>query len=436
VQRLTARSNVALADLLAYLGEVGARGIHRTRACASLYTYCIYELRMSEDAAFRRSKAARLVREYPELRDAVAKGEIHLTGVLMIGPHLGGERHAELVRRARFRSKRELLRLVAELEPRPEVPTLVEPIGPERAGAATHRAYVEALAGSVRQLPPGRRPEDWMEGAAEDSGDVATNGRQLDTPEPERPLRYRVQFTASQEFVDLLNEACDLMGHESPRPSVPDVQLLAMRALLKQLRARKRAATDRPRSVSPVSEPESDKAKVEHNATAPARESSPTDIAPAGFSPVAAGTAPAASRYVSAAVRRAVWDRDSARCAYCDDRGERCRETSCLEIHHRLAHALRGPMTVDNLELRCRAHNMLAAEQDFGREHMDWMRGASDGAAPARENSSELTWFRRFAAARPASGLATLRRRWAMLSADRSARRTGCRLSYLPALAT
>ena len=69
VRRLTARSNVALADLLAHLGEVEHRGIHRIRACASLYTYCIYELRMSEDAAFRRAKAARLVRQYPELRD-------------------------------------------------------------------------------------------------------------------------------------------------------------------------------------------------------------------------------------------------------------------------------------------------------------------------------------------------------------------------------
>src|SRR5215510_8566502 len=161
VQRLTARSNVALADFLAHLGEVERRGIHRTRACASLYTYCIYELRMSEDAAFRRSKAARLVREYPELRDAIAKGEIHLTGVLIIGSHLGGERHAEILRRARFRSKRELLRLIAEIDPKPEVPALVEPIGPAAAGAATYRAFVEALAGPVRELSPGSRPDDW-----------------------------------------------------------------------------------------------------------------------------------------------------------------------------------------------------------------------------------------------------------------------------------
>lgn len=86
VQRLTSHSNVTLAALLAHLGEVEARGLHRTRACASLYTYCIYELRMSEDAAYRRSKAARLVREYPELREIIAKGEIHLTGLLMIPP--------------------------------------------------------------------------------------------------------------------------------------------------------------------------------------------------------------------------------------------------------------------------------------------------------------------------------------------------------------
>jgi 5-methylcytosine-specific restriction endonuclease McrA len=342
---------------------------------------------MSEDAAYRRSKAARLVREYPELRDAVAKGEIHVTGVLMIGPHLGGERHAEVLRRARFRSKRELLRLVAQLDPRPEVPTLVEPIGPERAGVATHRAQVEALAGPVRELQLGRRPEDWMDGDVEDSVDVGTSGDQPDTPEPDRPLRYRVQFTASQEFVDLLNEACDLLSHESPRPSVPDVQLRAMRALVKQLRARKRAATDRPRSVLPGRDRKSDVAKAEQNATAPARVPSTAKAAPARSLPVANSAATPASRHVPAAVRRAVWDRDRARCAYIDDRDERCRETSSLEIHHRHAHSLGGLATLGNLELRCRAHNTLAAEQDFGREQMDWMRGVSK-AAPARVDES------------------------------------------------
>src|SRR5687767_5079389 len=94
-RRLVGRSNQLLASLLAHLGEVEARGIHRTRACASLYAYCIYELRFSEDEAFRRVTAARLVRRFPKLLDAVASGELHLTGLLMLGPLLTADNLVE-----------------------------------------------------------------------------------------------------------------------------------------------------------------------------------------------------------------------------------------------------------------------------------------------------------------------------------------------------
>src|SRR5687768_18434997 len=87
-RQLVGRSNQLLATLLAHLAEVEARGLHRTRACASLYTYCIYELRMSEDAAYRRVGAARLVKRFPQLLGAIERGELHLTGVLQLGPHL------------------------------------------------------------------------------------------------------------------------------------------------------------------------------------------------------------------------------------------------------------------------------------------------------------------------------------------------------------
>src|SRR5262245_13827966 len=92
-RRLVGKSNQLLAELLRHLAEIEVRGAHRSRRCASLYTYCIYELRFSEDAAARRSAAARFVREFPPLLDAVAAGEMHLTGLLMIGPHLTPENH-------------------------------------------------------------------------------------------------------------------------------------------------------------------------------------------------------------------------------------------------------------------------------------------------------------------------------------------------------
>jgi hypothetical protein len=37
-----------------------------------------------------------------------------------------------------------------------------------------------------------------------------------------------------------------------------------------------------------------------------------------------------------------------------------------------------GEHTESNLTLRCRAHNALAAEKDFGRDFIEWARGSND----------------------------------------------------------
>ena len=63
------------------------------------------------------------------------------------------------------------------------------------------------------------------------------------------------------------------------------------------------------------------------------------------------------------------------------------RETGSLQLHHREAPAMGGPDSLDNLELRCPPHNLLAAEQDFGRSHMDRRRGKAPPSLAARERS-------------------------------------------------
>src|SRR5262249_2855947 len=72
-----------------------------------------------------------------------------------------------------------------------------------------------------------------------------------------------------------------------------------------------------------------------------------------------------ASRHVPAAVRREVWARDCGRCRFEGPAG-RCAETGLLEFHHLVPYARGGPTTVENLELRCAAHNRYEAEQCFG----------------------------------------------------------------------
>ena len=70
-------------------------------------------------------------------------------------------------------------------------------------------------------------------------------------------------------------------------------------------------------------------------------------------------------RATSPPLSAAVWQRDGGRCAFIGSRG-RCCATAFLEFHHLKPFALGGESTVDNIELRCRAHNQREAELFFG----------------------------------------------------------------------
>jgi 5-methylcytosine-specific restriction endonuclease McrA len=64
-------------------------------------------------------------------------------------------------------------------------------------------------------------------------------------------------------------------------------------------------------------------------------------------------------------VRRAVWARDGGRCKF-EGAAGRCSETGRLEFHHVVPYAEGGATSVENLALRCAAHNRYEAEEWFG----------------------------------------------------------------------
>jgi hypothetical protein len=414
---LVGRSNQLLGALLAYLGEVETRGIHRTRACSSLYTYCIYELRFSEDEAFRRVAAARLIRRFPALLDAVATGELHLTGLLMLGPHLTEGNLSEVLLRAKHRTKKEIARLVRQLDPLPEVPPRIEPLGPAPARlvpkAPTWDEFVRSMC-PVRDLAPGERPRDWLgntnDGEAEGrdgfeladkeavraSADACAHTPPAETPsleppprasarEPLSPERYKVQFTAGEEYVKLIEEARALLSHSAPRATLDEIQLRAMRALVTELKRDKHAITARPRkprsaTPHPAEPTHSSRVTTEADTHTPQSAPAPHPAShPATEPPQSESAHPRRrGRHVPAAVRRTVFVRDEARCTYMDNSGRRCAETRRLELHHLKAFAQGGEQTESNLTLRCRAHNALAAEEDFGREVMELARSPGE----------------------------------------------------------
>jgi 5-methylcytosine-specific restriction endonuclease McrA len=87
--------------------------------------------------------------------------------------------------------------------------------------------------------------------------------------------------------------------------------------------------------------------------------------------PRAARASDATGRYIPAAIRDAVWRRDDGCCAFVSSEGRRCGSTHQLEIHHLIPFARGGADTVENLALRCKAHNLHEARRDFGDEHVE-----------------------------------------------------------------
>jgi len=394
-RRLVGRSNQLLAELLAHLAEVETRGIHRARACSSLYTYCIYELRLSEDEAFRRVAAARLVRRFPALIDAVASGELHLTGLLMLGPHLTEANLVEVLARAKHRTKRELSQLVRILDPLPAVPARIEPLGPAPARVITATPSWETIvraARPVRELPPGERPRDWVPAANELGRDPSETTQEpapdaelrdaspvqasLPAParvgstvsEPLQPVQYKVQFTATEEYVRLVEEAKALLSHAVPGLTLEELQLRAMRSLVSELNKRKYAAQNGSPGRGSAHRPAESQARVLEGGSRPLR---PRDQVAEKTNPRQRG------RHIPAHIRRTVFERDGARCTFVDDTQTRCAETHRLEFHHLKPFAAGGEHAAHNLTLRCAAHNTLAAEEDFGRELIEARKDSS-----------------------------------------------------------
>ena len=77
--------------------------------------------------------------------------------------------------------------------------------------------------------------------------------------------------------------------------------------------------------------------------------------------PRAGRTSALDSRAIPADVRRAVWERDGGRCAFVGRTGHRCEERAFLEYRHLTPWVVGGVATVENVALRCHAHNQYEA---------------------------------------------------------------------------
>src|SRR5687768_7665548 len=123
---LAAGERGASAQLVAHLAALRLRpSLYAAQGYGSLFAYCRHALGLSEDAAANRIHAARACLRFPVILDGLASGELSLSAVRMLRPHLTTENHEHVLGRARNARRADIERLVAELAPRPDVPSSV-----------------------------------------------------------------------------------------------------------------------------------------------------------------------------------------------------------------------------------------------------------------------------------------------------------------------
>jgi 5-methylcytosine-specific restriction endonuclease McrA len=324
---LASQDRATTAALLAHLAEVDDRKLYLPAAHPSMYLYCVRELRMSEDTAFKRIRVARIARQFPAIFPALADGRLNLSAVVLMAPYLAPklplDAANELLAAAAHKANAEIEQLLAERFPKPDVPTVVRAVVPVVATAeVTLRPVAETdFQLAVRPVVPSSEQNE-----SNHMGPLAACAESRARITPLSPGRFSLQLTVNQTTHDLLRCSQSLLGHAVPSGDVSQVIERALGELVEKLEKQKFAKCARSRT----------------------------------------GRGTANGRYVPADVRRAVWERDGGQCTFVSDRGHRCEARKRLEFDHIDEVARGGETTVAGMRIRCRAHNQFTAERTFG----------------------------------------------------------------------
>ncbi|HAZ08938.1 MAG TPA: hypothetical protein DCZ01_10550 [Elusimicrobia bacterium] len=167
---LCAHGRHNLARLLAHMAEYDRRQLCAKKGHPNLYSYCIRSLGFDEGEAYRRIRAARVARRWPEVLEFIRKGELHLTALIVLSPVLDDSNRREWIRKARGKTRRELEALVAAECPFPAQADCARRISLPRIGfdaAIVLMTLIDRAKQVLRHKHPEGRLEDVLREALE-----------------------------------------------------------------------------------------------------------------------------------------------------------------------------------------------------------------------------------------------------------------------------
>jgi hypothetical protein len=329
--------------LLKHLNEIERRHLYSKFSCSSLHAYCVRELKMDDGTAGRRVSAARLLREVPVIEEKILSGSMTLTSVAQAGiffrkeavhgNRMNLEEKKEIVFGLENKSTREVDRLLISKSETPEI------------------HFKERI-----------------------------------IPKTETTTEVRLHF--DEETMAALTRLKEIWSHANPHAGFADIiKRASIEAVERHDPLCKIARSDARKEKAALSPSAQNRGAAETkenaDAFAPKCGTPVTKEMPATSAPKCGTAAPECEEggrqskrpLMRAEIKRELWRRDQAQCTYRDPRtGERCQTKHFVEEDHITPKAMGGEYSVENLRLRCRAHNQRHAINCYGtskmREHL------------------------------------------------------------------
>ena len=333
--KLVCTENETTVQILLYLLELEKRELYLELGYSSLFDFCVRKLRYSEGAAARRIRAARTIKDYPQVYELLLSRELSLSTICHVASLLKPENAAEILAAVRGKGKTEVENFVKFYNPVTKKPTeRIRPLALAKAPSKAAATPLELFSAPLAE--PGLKKEE--ESAASASNPSAA---------PEK--RYELKFSIDQETAEQLNRAKVLISRGTGKAvSLEEVLKLSLKEYLKVNDPAEREKRREER------EQKAAKAELPPLAVVEKIEEFPTKR----------------SRHIPRAISDQVFLRDQGRCSFVGPDGTRCGSAVGIQLDHLFPFGVGGEHSASNLRLTCKHHNSLQAKKFYGKEVM------------------------------------------------------------------
>jgi 5-methylcytosine-specific restriction endonuclease McrA len=309
LKNLVCKEREVTIETLHHLREVERRCLYAKMAYSSLFEYVVKELKYSESAAQRRISSMRLLNEIPEIENKVPSGALTLSALSQAQTF--------------FRQEKEKIKSVEE---KVEILELLE-------NKTLHQVQRELLS---RSSNPASLVSERVKVVSETHSEI--------------------KFLAEAGLLNDIEELRNLLSHSKPGASIKYLIAFAVSRAVNELRPKAPKHSSVTTAVERMTASGGSRLKVSHTKNAEASAQRITQKM---------------NRYIKCAVKHQVWQRDRGQCTFSDPVSARkCCSKYKVEFDHIVPFAMGGQNSVENLRLRCQAHNQFSAIQFYGAKKM------------------------------------------------------------------